>query len=202
MLFAGLLICLSLTGCAAKAAGEPVTLTADAAQAGRLLDRAGWVSPGLKGPALYLVSFRDCPGCQFVEQRLFPRLRAEGIDTRVIVFARPDIAVIKQSTPAERATVEQLWLTRDWSLLQTWLAADSAAWTAPGLPRGERDPARAKALAEGRLTAETLMKLATKAGLSPGTPLLMWRDGGGRLRACHCTSPQAFAVLRGELGLK
>ncbi|MDQ0466856.1 hypothetical protein QO010_004652 [Caulobacter ginsengisoli] len=199
LLFAGLLISLTLAACSAKAASEPVTLTADAAQAGQLLDRAGWVSPGLKGRAVYLVSFRDCPGCQFVERSLFPRLQAQGIDTRVIVFARPDIAVIKQSTPAERATVAQLWLARDWGLLQRWLAADSAAWTAPGVPRADKDPARLKALAESRRTAETLMKLATRAGLSPGTPLLMWRDKGGRLRACHCTSPQAFAVLRGEL---
>ncbi len=42
---------------------RPKTITKNQAEITRILETAGWVSPGLKGQKLYMVSFRTCPDC-------------------------------------------------------------------------------------------------------------------------------------------
>src|SRR5437762_13382284 len=61
---------------------RPKTITHDQAQIAALLQSAGWVSPGLKGKALYMVSFRTCPDCIRFKAEEFPRFQAKGVDTR------------------------------------------------------------------------------------------------------------------------
>jgi hypothetical protein len=129
---------------------RPKTITRHQAEIAQLLQQAGWVSPGLSGGPLYMVSFRTCPDCLRFEAEAFPGLHAAGVDTRVITIARRDVNGLPKSTPVERATVAQLWLFRDWRLLQAWTAVPAAAWTAPGLPAADGDLARTAAVERGR----------------------------------------------------
>src|SRR5262245_54932109 len=89
---------------------QPHTITRNQAQIAKLLESAGWVSPGQTGPKLYMVSFRSCPDCIRYKTEEFPVLQAVGVDTRVIEIARADYNGLARSTPAERATVAELWL--------------------------------------------------------------------------------------------
>jgi hypothetical protein len=86
----------------------------------KILEGSGWVSPGLTGPKLYVIAYRDCPDCNRYENAEFPKLQKAGVDTRVIMIARPDLEGAAQSTAAERATVAELWVNRGWALFQNW----------------------------------------------------------------------------------
>src|SRR6202789_1230483 len=135
---------------------RPHTVTKDQTEIAQALDGAGWVSPHLTGPKLYMVSFRSCADCiRFVETE-FPKLQAAGVDTRVIEIARADSNGQPHSTPAERATVAELWLNRSWKLFQQWSAPTPTAWTAPGIAPADGDAARTAVVEAGRVLVTTL----------------------------------------------
>src|SRR5690606_28274664 len=113
---------------------QPVTVTRNQAEIQRLLDEASWVSAGGGGEPLYIIGYRDSLAMQTYEREEAPKLRAAGVEVRLIVFARPDREGLAQSTAAERATVAELWLTRDWTLYQRWTATPARNWTAAGIP--------------------------------------------------------------------
>ena len=177
---------------------RPHTLTRDAAQLDRLVAEAGWVSPGLHGPALYMVSFRSCPDCVRLERTQFPDFQKAGIDTRVIVVARRS-----KSTPAERATVAALWTGRSWPLFEQWTSTPIPAWSAPGLPSAEGDPARTAQVERGRALVDRLTPILRENGVSPEMhyPTLLWRDARGRWRGCNCEDPRTYRHLRRDLSL-
>ena len=56
----------------------------------------------------------------------FPFSASANVDTRVIAIARADHEGLQQSTPAERATIAELWINRDWNLYAKWMATP---WT-------------------------------------------------------------------------
>ncbi|HEY9236523.1 MAG TPA: hypothetical protein VIP08_15970, partial [Phenylobacterium sp.] len=118
---------------------RPKTITRNQAEIARILETAGWVSPGKTGPKLYMVSFRTCPDCIRFMAEEFPLLHAANVDTRVIVIARRDVNGASKSTPAERATVAELWLNRSWPLMQQWEEVPAEAWTAPGVAAADGD---------------------------------------------------------------
>src|SRR4051812_42138127 len=113
---------------------RPRTLTRHADEIARLLEAAGWVSPGLGGPAVYIVAFRSCPDCIRIKAELLGDMRAAGLDTRLIHIARADLGGVAKSTPVERTTVAELWMHRDWALAERWSIARLEDWTAAGLP--------------------------------------------------------------------
>ena len=129
---------------------RPHTITRHQAEIAQLLQQSGWVSPGVKGRPLYMVSFRSCPDCIRFKTEEFPALQQAGVDTRVIEIARRDVNGLPKSTPIERATVAQLWLTRDWKLLEAWYAVPPDAWKAPGIPPADGDIARMAVVESGR----------------------------------------------------
>src|SRR5947209_4609249 len=88
---------------------RPHEINRDQAEIARLLEGAGWVSPGLTGPKLYMLGFRSCSDCIRFKAEAFPALHAANVDTRVIEVALPDVGGLPRSTPAERATVAELW---------------------------------------------------------------------------------------------
>ncbi|MBX3476805.1 MAG: hypothetical protein KF910_14090 [Brevundimonas sp.] len=178
---------------------QPVTLTRHQAEIQRLLDEASWVSGGGGGQPLYVVGYRDSAATQAYEQEEGPKLRAAGVETRVVLFARPDREGLAQSTAAERATIAELWLSRDWTLYQRWTATPSRQWTAAGVPAADGNLARSAVVEASRQFSDRLGGLLRDAGVSTRYPLIIWRDREGFLKACACTDKRSWAFIRDDL---
>jgi len=180
---------------------RPHTINKNQAQIAKILDAAGWVSPHLTGPRLYVITYRACPRCLRFEGEVLPKLQAAGVDTRVIVIARADKNGLVQSSAPERATVAELWLNRDWALLQRWLAANPPqAWTAPGLAPADGDSARTAVIEAGRKSVEDLRPLLKANGLDFAYPTAIWWTKAGVMHGCVCDDPRRFGKVESELG--
>ena len=183
---------------------RPHTVARHQAEIAQLLQSSGWVSPGqkdgAKGPVLYMVSFRSCPDCIRFKTEELPGLQAKGVDTRVIEVARRDVNGLSKSTPVERATVAQLWITRDWKLMEAWEATPPDAWKAPGVPPADGDLARTAVVEGGRALVDRLRPLMKDNGVDFAYPLLVWWNARGEMRACACEKRQTYRFVRRELG--
>jgi hypothetical protein len=179
---------------------QPKTLEKDQAEIGKTLDQAGWVSPHLTGPKLYLVVTRGCADCSRFEAAEFPKLQAAEVDTRVIVVAEPDVNGQTRSTPAERATVGELWTNRSWKLFQQWQAATPETWTAPGVPPADGDAARTAVVGAGAALVDKLSSELKDNGVGFAYPTLIWWTKDGRLRGCVCNDPRSWRYVEQELG--
>lgn len=179
---------------------QPVTVTREQTEIQRLLDQASWVSSGGGGDPVYVIGYRDSAALQRFEREETPRLRAAGREVRFILFARPDREGLAQSTAAERATVAELWLTRDWSLYQRWAATPVRNWTAAGIPAADGSLARGAVVEAGRTFAADLTEKLDANGLDASYPLVLWRDPQGFLKACACTDPRSWPFLRDDVG--
>ena len=180
---------------------RPKTIHQNQAQIAQILQTSGWVSPGLKGKTLYMVSFRTCPDCIRFMTEEFPRLHAAGVDTRVIEIARRERNGIAKSTPIERATVAQLWLTRDWRLLQAWESVPAEGWKAAGVPAADGDMARTAVVEAGRKTVDDLTSFLNPNGVKFAYPLLVWWNDKGEMRSCACERRETYRFVRKELGI-
>jgi hypothetical protein len=158
------------------------------------------VSDGSGGQALYIVTYRDSASALRYARDEAPKLKAAGIETRYILFARPDLEGAAQSTAAERATVAELWLTRDWPLYQRWMATPANSWTAAGVPQADGNLARTAVVEAGRRFNERLSQLLKESGVDISYPLILWRDKQGFLKACGCSDRQAWAFIRDDVG--
>jgi hypothetical protein len=181
---------------------RPKTISRHQAEIAQLVQSAGWVSPGLKGRPLYMVSFRSCPDCIRFTTEEFPALHEAGVDTRVIVIARRDANGLVQSTPIERATVAQLWLTRDWKLLKAWDAVPVEAWKGPGIPPADGDLARMAVVESGRSLVDRLRPLLRDNGIDFAYPTLIWWNDKGEMRGCACERRETYRFVRRELGAR
>ena len=179
---------------------RPHTIKAHQAKIARLLEGAGWVSPGQTGPKLYVIVFRDCPACAALKTETFPALHAAGVDARVIAIARADLNGAAKSTPAERATVAELWLNRSWRLMQAWDATPAQAWTAPGIAPADGDLARTAVVDAGRKLVDDLKPLLRSNGIDLAYPVLVWWTREGEMRGCACDRPQTYGYVLKELG--
>lgn len=180
---------------------QPVVIGGEAsAEIQRLLDEASWVSDGAGGTPLYVVAYRDSAAAQRFMVEAAPRLRAGGVETRLILFARPDHDGAPRSTAAERATVAELWLTRDWTLYRRWIETPPRSWTAAGIPHADGDLARSAMVEAGRRFDARMTDLVQSAGMTVRYPLVLWRDRRGVLKACACADSRAWAFVRDDLG--
>lgn len=179
---------------------QPVTISRNQAEVQQLLDEASWVSDGSGGQALYIVTYRDSASAHRYERDEVAKLKAAGIETRFILFARPDLEGAPQSTAAERATVAELWLTRDWPLYERWMATPANSWTAAGLPQADGNLARTAVVEAGRRFDERLSRLLKESGVEISYPLILWRDQNGFLKACGCADRRAWAFIRDDVG--
>jgi len=180
---------------------RPVTIDKDQAEIQKLLDAAGYASPQRTGPALYMISYRACAPCARYQREEFPKLAEANVDTRVIVFARPDREGASQSTAAERATVAELWINRDWSLFLNWMASPRQSWTAPNVRPADGDIARTAVVEASRQFVDKLTPLLKGNGLGGEYPLLIWRDRDGYLKACACADRRSYSFIRHDLGV-
>lgn len=178
---------------------QPVTINRNQAQIQQLLDEASWVSDGAGSQPVYIVSYRDSGSAQRYEREEAAKLRAAGVEVRYIVFARADREGLAQSTAAERATVAELWLSRDWSLHQRWMATPSRSWTAAGIPQADGNLARSAVVDASRQFDEQLSQLLKQAGVTVTYPLILWRDKQGFLKACGCADSRSWASIRDDL---
>ena len=178
---------------------QPVTVTRDQEAIQTLLDEAGWISAGGGGSPVYIVGYRDSAAMQRYEREEVPKLKAAGAEVRIILFARPDREGAQQSTAAERATVAELWLTRDWSLYERWTATPTASWTAAGIPAAGDNLARSAVVDAGQKFVTDLTGYLRNSGLQPRYPLILWRDQQGFLKACACTDPRSWVFIRDDL---
>ena len=179
---------------------QPITVSRHQSEIQRLLDEASWVSDGGGGAPLYVIGYRDGAAMQRYEREEVPKLRAAGIEPRIILFARADREGLSRSTAAERATVAELWLTRDWTLYQRWTAIPARSWTAAGLPPSDGSLARSGVVEAGRQFAARLADLLQDEGLQVTYPLVLWRDRDGFLRACACGDSRSWTFVRDDLG--
>jgi hypothetical protein len=174
---------------------QPVTVSQNQAEIQRLLDDAPWVSAGdVTGSPVYVVGHRDSDALMRFQREEGPKLRTAGAEVRVVMFARPDLEGLAQSTAAERATVAELWLTRRWT------DTPVANWTAPGLAPADGDLTRTAIVAGGRDFARRLGELLEPNGVREGYPVILWRDRQGFLKACACTDARSWAYIRDDLG--
>ena len=178
---------------------QPVTVTRNQAEIQRLLDEASWVSAGGGGAPIYIIGYRDSTAMQKYEREEAPKLRAAGVEVRFILFARPDREGLAQSTAAERATLAELWLTRDWTLYQRWTATPTNNWTAAGIPAADGNLARGAVVEAGRAFVAGLTADLKEAGLQPRYPLVIWRDREGFMKACACSDSRSWAFIRDDL---
>lgn len=181
---------------------RPKTITKNQAEITKVLESAGWVSPGLTGPTLYMVGFRSCPDCVRFETEEFPGLHAAGVDTRVILIARPEKNGVAKSTPVERSTVAELWANRSWALFQDWTRVPVDAWTAPGIVAADGDAGRTAIVEAGRKTVEDLRPLLKDNGIKFAYPTLIWWTKDGKMRGCACEDRETYRFVRAELGVK
>ncbi|MDP3746522.1 MAG: hypothetical protein Q8Q88_05660 [Phenylobacterium sp.] len=179
---------------------RPKTITRNQAEITKLLESSGWVSPGHTGPKLYMVSFRTCPDCIRFKQEEFPGLHAAKVDTRVIEIARRDYNGVSKSTPAERATVAELWINRSWPLMERWESVPAEAWKAPGIAPADGDMARTAVVEAGRTLVDDMTPLMKANGVNFAYPLLVWWTADGKMRACACEKRETYRFVRKELG--
>lgn len=134
---------------------------------------------------------------------LFPDLLAQGVDIRLITIARRDQDGVAKSTAAERTTVAELWLNRDWALAERWETAPAPDWTAEGIPPADGDPARMAAIEAGRDLIDALTPLLLDEGVVEDRfhyPTLFWPEASG-WRALVCERPETWPVVRAAFAL-
>jgi hypothetical protein len=119
----------------------------------------------------------------------------------VIEIARRDVNGLAKSTPVERATVAQLWLTRDWKLMEAWDSVPVEAWKAPGIPPADGDLARMAVVEGGRSLVDALRPLLKDNGVELRYPTLVWWNAKGEMRACACERRETYRFVRKELGV-
>jgi hypothetical protein len=181
---------------------RPHTITKHQIEIAQTLEKAGWVSPGNKGPKLYMIGYRSCEDCVRFKAEELPKLLKAGVDTRIIEVARADKNGLSRSTPAERATVAELWLNRSWALAEQWDKTPVDAWTAPGVPPADGDTARTAVVEAGRAMVDELVPLLKDNGINFAYPTLIWWNDKGEMRGCACEKRQTYRFVEKELGAK
>ncbi len=178
---------------------HPSTITRNQAEIQALLDRVDYVSPGRTGTPLYLVTYRSCTQCRAFEEQEFPKFDAANVDTRVVVFAPTDSQGLRRSSTAERSTIAELWISRNWQVYQAWFASSDANWKATGLTVADNDFARSAVVDASRSFVTQLQPLLAANNVRLAYPLVIWRDQNNMLKVCSCSDEKAYHFIREDL---
>jgi len=179
---------------------RPETVVKHQAEIAKMVEEAGWVSPRLDGPKLYVISAADCADCTGFIEKEFEGMHKAGVDTRVIMIARDEENGQQQSTAAERATVAELWLNRGWPLFERWSAAPVDGWTGQGVPPADGDMARTAVVEAGRGLVRDITPLLKDNGVTFAYPVLIWWTKDGEMKACACDKKETYRFVRRDLG--
>lgn len=146
--------------------------------------------------AIYQVSFRTCPPCVQAHKNLLPKLRAAGIDTRLVVTARRG-----SSTADERAAVVENARRRDWDFTQPWWANNSPRqfYAQSALPRIEGDVEREAELSALQDQVSTLADVLAKNGENFGFPTFFWRAANGEYKSAVGYNPAIADVILADI---
>jgi len=166
-----------------------------------LLDRSGAASPNLPGPTITIITHRACKACRLYEETEARDLRAQGINTRIIVIAPADDQGLSQSSAVERTTVAEIWWTRDFGLYQKWFETPDSQWNPKTIPAADNDLARTAVVNAGRLFVSEIGSVLRTNGVRMSYPLVIWRDKSNRLKVCTCTDKRSFNAIRQDLGI-
>ena len=180
---------------------RPRTITKHQAEIAQLLERSGWVSNHTAGPKVYVIGFRDCPDWARYWRQEIPRLQKAGVETRLILVARRDENGQSKSSPAERATVAELWANRSLPLLSTWQA--TATWNAPGILPADGAATRSAVVEQSRTLVDQLHLMLKDSGVSPDRfryPTVIWWTKAGKMKGCACEAEQTYRFVRKDVG--
>ena len=145
---------------------------------------------------IYQVSFRTCPPCVQAHKNLLPKLRAAGIDTRLVTTARRG-----SSTADERAAVVENARRREWSFTQDWWADNSPRrfYAQTELPRVEGDVMREAELAALQDHVSALGDVLAKNGEGFGFPAFFWRTANGEYKSAVGYNPAIADVILADI---
>lgn len=178
---------------------RPKTIREHESRIAAVLERSGWVSPGLTGPKLYMVAPANCAACTRFSSAHFADLQAKGVDTRIIAVA--SLPGGRAPDAKEADTIAELWVNRSWDLYRAWVR-EGQAWEAEGVPPSEGDAARQAVLAASQRTVTDLARDLRANGVEFDYPVLVWWTRDGKMKACACTRPQTDRRVLRDFGLK
>ena len=121
----------------------------------------------------------------------------------MILVARRDENGQSRSSPAERATVAELWANRRPELLKTWQATAPEKWTAAGIAPADGDAGRSALVEQGRALVGQLQGLLKDNGLDRDRfryPTVIWWTKDGKMKGCACEAEQTYRFVRRDLG--
>ncbi len=184
---------------------RPHTIKKRQAEIGRLLEHSGWVAKPAAGPKVYVIGYRGCPDWSRYFSQEVPRLQKAGVEVRMVLVARRDDNGQPRSTPAERATVAELWANRSLDLLKAWQAARPEAWTAEGILPADGDATRTSIVEIGRALVDQLQPMLKANGVSRDRfryPTVVWWTKDGKMKACACEAEQTYRFVRKDVGAR
>ena len=172
------------------------TLSTDIDQLEAALTEAKWVSPGTSDTAaLYQVSFRTCPPCIAYHEEQFPKLTDNGVDTRLLSFARR-----KTVSDAEKATLADVYAGRDWALSAKWWAKSSPSeFYAANYSDAKATDEIELAVAQGKASVDALRDVLKANGVKMAFPTHIWQNADGEWRVNVGYSPSSSKVILNEL---
>ena len=146
--------------------------------------------------AIYQVSFRTCPPCVQAHRELLPKLRAAGIETRLVTTAQRS-----SSTADERAAVVENARRKDWAFTQDWWADNSPRrfYAQTELPLIEGDRLREAELERLQGHVSELAEVLASNGERFGFPAFFWRTSTGAYKAAVGYSPALEGVILADM---
>lgn len=163
-----------------EALPAPQPVTVQAAELGRLLEGAAWISSGQGRTPFYTVGFRSCPDCVAMKLGAYSKLEQAGAEIRAILYARADKEGKPRSKPGERAMIAELWKTRSHDLWASWYETDPDTYYATETlpPAADGDAERTALVEKSRSFVTQLDAILAANDIPLYVPAMFWQENG------------------------